>query len=164
MTDVMILQRAYHRLQDKWQKIWAERDAALILKTPYEALILASIIEKETGAREEYEEIAGVYTRRLEQKMRLQADPTVIYGLGAAYPGKLTRALLQQPSPYNTYMNIGLPPTPIALVGEGALRAAVHPKPGKSLYFVATPHKDGRHYFSETYEQHQRAIQGQPML
>jgi UPF0755 protein len=128
----------------------------LPLDSPYEALILASIIEKETGAAGEREEIAGVFVRRLRKGMKLQTDPTVIYGLGAQFKGNLTRAHLRGDTPYNTYTQHGLPPTPIALPGRAAIRAAVSPASGKSLYFVARG--DGTHYFSNTLAEHNRAV------
>lgn len=136
---------------------WADRAPDLPLKTPYEALILASLIEKETGRPEERAQIAGVFVRRLRLGMRLQTDPTVIYGLGARYDGNLRRADLQEPTPYNTYVIQGLPPTPIALPGRAAIHAALHPAEGDALYFVAKG--DGSHAFSRTLEEHNRAVQ-----
>jgi UPF0755 protein len=119
-------------------------------------LILASIIEKETGLAAERPQIAGVFIRRLEQGMRLQTDPTVIYGMGARFDGDLRRDDLKAPTPYNTYMITGLPPTPIALPGRAALHAALHPAPGNDLYFVARG--DGGHVFSATLERHNQAV------
>jgi UPF0755 protein len=156
-TDVAFLKRAYQLMQEKLASAWANRADNLVLKTPYEALILASIIEKESGMEDEYTDISGVYTRRLEAKHLLQADPTVIYGLGKAYVAPLTIAQLQSNSPYNTYQQHGLPPTPIALPSLKAIEAAVHPKPGNTLYFVAKPGGLG-HVFSTTLEQHQEAV------
>ena len=158
-TDMMFLQRAYNRLQQKLSRVWASRDTKILLKTPYEALILASIIEKESDHRDEYSEISGVYHRRIQKNMPLQADPTVIYGVGKLYKGKLTLDLLKTPSPYNTYLNVGLPPTPIAIPGEKALYAATHPKEGNSLYFVAKGEGRGKgHVFSKSFDDHQVAV------
>lgn len=155
-TDIAFLQRANKMMNEKLQALWKNRTTT-VLKTPYEALILASIIQRESGYVNEYPEIAGVYTRRLERNMPLQADPTVIYGLGKAYTGKLTFDHLKQSSPYNTYLNTGLPPTPIAMPNIKAIEAAMNPKPGDTLYFVATG-TDKRHVFSTTLQQHQQAV------
>lgn len=152
-----ILKRAMLRMDQVLAEEWAERAPDLPLKTPYEALILASLIEKETGRPEERAQIAGVFVRRLRLGMRLQTDPTVIYGLGARYDGRLRRADLQEPTPYNTYVIQGLPPTPIALPGRAAIHAALHPAEGDALYFVAKG--DGSHAFSRTLEEHNRAVQ-----
>ncbi len=148
----VMAQRLQKVLADEWQK----RDKDLPYKTPYEALIMASIIEKETGLESERDEIAGVFVRRLRKNMRLQTDPTVIYGMGERYQGKITRRDLKTDTAYNTYTRSGLPPTPIALVGREAIYAALHPKPGKSLYFVAKG--DGSHYFSDTLAEHNKAV------
>jgi len=157
-TDVAFLKRAYHLLEKKLATLWATRSSTVSLKSPYEALILASIIEKESSVKEEYAEISGVYSRRLVKNMPLQADPCVIYGLGNEYKGQLTSALLKKPTPYNTYQNTGLPPTPIAMPGIKALEGAVNPKPGDTLYFVAK--KDGKgHIFSKTLVEHNSAVQ-----
>lgn len=156
-TDVAFLKRAHQLLEEKLTAAWANRSENLVLKTPYEALILASIIEKESGLEEEYGDISGVYTRRLAAKQLLQADPTVIYGLGKDFEGSLSGEQLKMNSPYNTYQKLGLPPTPIALPSLKALEAAVHPKPGNTLYFVAKPEGKG-HAFSTTLEDHQAAV------
>jgi UPF0755 protein len=155
-TDLELLQRARRQMEQALAGSWAGREAGLPYESPYEALILASIVEKETGLREEQGRIAGVFLRRLRLNMRLQTDPTVIYGLGAAFDGNLTRAHLQQDTPWNTYTRHGLPPTPIALPGLAAIEAVLHPEPGDALYFVARG--DGSHYFSATLEEHNRAV------
>jgi len=155
-SDLDILRRAYRRLQKVLAVEWQNRADNLPYANPYEALIMASIIEKETGLAEERRQIAGVFVRRLQRGMRLQTDPTVIYGLGNAYQGNLTRQHLKQFTPYNTYRIKGLPPTPIAMAGRAAIHAALHPEPGSSLYFVARG--DGSHIFSDTLEQHRRAV------
>jgi UPF0755 protein len=157
-TDVELLRRAYELMQQRLADIWSERQAGLILSGPYEALILASIVERETALAIERPEVAGVFIRRLEKGMRLQTDPTVIYGLGASYSGNLTRKHLESDSPYNTYTRKGLPPTPIALPGEGALLAVVNPAAGDALYFVATGRADGSHYFTATLTEHNAAV------
>lgn len=156
LSDVEFLRRAFEAMNARLAQEWAQRDPALPLKSDYEALILASIVEKETGQASERPRIAGVFTRRLEQGMRLQTDPTVIYGLGESFDGNLRRRDLETEGPYNTYRIKGLPPTPIAMPGGEALHAALHPAPGKELYFVARG--DGSHYFSATYEEHDRAV------
>lgn len=154
--DVDILRRAYQRMEQRVNAVWDERQPELPLEDPYEALILASIIERETGAASERRRVAGVFTRRLEQGMRLQTDPTVLYGLGPDFEGRLRRRHLERDTPYNTYTRHGLPPTPIAMPGSASLRAAVDPEPGDALYFVSRG--DGTHYFSETLEEHNRAV------
>ena len=128
------------------------------LKSPYEALILASIIEKETAIGEERAQIAGVFTRRLQTGIRLQTDPTVVYGLGEQYDGNIRRRDLEADTPYNTYTRDGLPPTPIALPGLPALEAALHPAGGNALYFVALGDGSGRHEFTATLADHNRAV------
>ena len=156
-TDLDILRRAYQALQDVLAEEWAERDVGLPYETPYEALIMASIIERETGVPEERPEISGVFYRRLQKRMRLQTDPTVIYGLGAEFDGNLRRSHLADPNnPYNSYRHHGLPPSPIALAGRAAIHAALHPAPGTTLFFVARG--DGSHQFSTTLEEHERAV------
>jgi len=155
-TGLEVLRRAYGRMETVLAQEWQERAAGLPLKSPDEALILASIIEKETGLAAERPQIAGVFVRRLRAGMRLQTDPTVIYGMGARFDGNLRRADLREETPYNTYVIAGLPPTPIALPGRAAINAALHPADGDSLYFVARG--DGGHVFSATLEGHNRAV------
>ena len=137
-------------------RAWAQRQADLPLKTPYEALILASIVEKETGLAEERPAIAGVFVRRLQKNMRLQTDPTVIYGMGADFDGDIRFRDLRRDTPYNTYTRRGLPPTPIAMPGRAAIEAVLHPADGDALYFVAKG--DGSHQFSATLAEHNRAV------
>jgi UPF0755 protein len=157
-TDRELLAQAYRLMQSTLAEEWAARSADTPLETPYEALILASIIEKETARDDERDQIAGVFVRRLEKNMRLATDPTVIYGLGANFDGNLTRRDLQSDTPYNTYTRAGLPPTPIAMPGQAAIHAALHPAAGDALYFVATAQGDGSHKFSATLEEHERAV------
>lgn len=155
-TDFDILRRAFEKMQDVLDKQWAQRADDLPYKTPYQALIMASLIEKETAVASERRQIAGVFVNRLRRGMRLQTDPTVIYALGDAYSGNLTRADLELESPFNTYRVRGLPPTPIALPGRRSIRAALHPAEGGMLYFVARG--DGTHHFSRTLADHNRAV------
>ncbi len=155
-SDLDILRQAQQRLEKVLAEEWAQRAENLPYTTPDEALVMASIIEKETGVAHEREEIAGVFIRRLAIGMLLQTDPTVIYGMGERYSGKITRADLRRPTAYNTYVISGLPPTPIAMVGREAIYAALHPKPGKSLYFVARG--DGSHVFSNSLAEHNKAV------
>ena len=150
-TDITFLRRAYAEMQSRLQAIWTGRIRHLPLKTPDQALILASLIEKETADPPERPKIAGVFIRRLEIGMRLQSDPSVIYGLGRLYKGKLHTWELRLNTPYNTYIHYGLPPTPICLPSEGALEAAVHPDSGKALYFVSKG--NGTHAFADTLKQ-----------
>ena len=157
-AEIEILKQAYLSLQTQLEEIWNERSPVVAVETPYEALILASIIEKETALATERRQISGVFSRRLQRGMRLQTDPTVIYGLGAEFDGNLRRADLGRDTPYNTYTRRGLPPTPIALAGADALRAAVDPDESLSLYFVATGLGDGSHAFSATLEEHNQAV------
>ena len=156
-SDIDILKRAYARLEQVLTEEWHQRADNLPYETPYEALIMASIVEKETGVADEREQIAGVFVRRLQKGMRLQTDPTVIYGLGDAYQGNLQRQHLAQKTRYNTYLIKGLPPTPIAMAGRAAIQAALHPASGSSLYFVARG--DGSHFFSDTLTEHTKAVQ-----
>ena len=155
-TDLDLLRRAYRRMQQVLAEEWAQRSPDIAVKTPYEALILASIVEKETGVAEERPLIAGVFTRRLERGMKLQTDPTVIYGMGERYDGNIRRRDLREDTPYNTYVHAGLPPTPICMPGREAIHAVLHPAEGRALYFVARG--DGRHVFSETLKQHNAAV------
>jgi UPF0755 protein len=155
-TDTSLLQRAYEEMQRHLEEEWRDRAPGLPLDTPYQALILASIVEKETGNPAERARIAGVFVRRLQKNIRLQTDPTVIYGLGAAFDGNLRRRDLTTDSPYNTYMRAGLPPTPIALPGLAALHAALHPAAGDELYFVSRG--DGSHHFSASLDEHVAAV------
>lgn len=156
MTDIEFLHRAYEEMEHVLQEEWQERDDGLPYKTSDEALIMASIIEKETAVAEERAAIAGVFVRRLQKGMKLQTDPTVVYAMGDDYQGNIRRKDLKIDSPYNTYFYAGLPPTPIALPGVEAIHAALHPEAGDSLYFVATG--DGSHYFSKTLKEHNRAV------
>ncbi len=155
-TSLVLLRNAHKRMQETLQTEWQQRSADLPYRTSYEALIMASIIEKETGVAEERQKIAGVFVRRLQKGMRLQTDPTVIYGLGENYDGNLTRQHLRQKTAYNTYVIKGLPPTPIANPGAEAIYAALHPAQGDELYFVAKG--DGSHHFSTTLAEHEEAV------
>lgn len=155
-TELAILKRAYEKMQIELQKAWRNKAEDTVLNNPYEALILASIIEKEAAVVQERYIISGVFQRRISKNMRLQADPTVVYGLGEEFPGILTRALLKKHTDFNTYLNTGLPPTPISLPSLSALQAALHPMPDGTLYFVAKG--DGTHYFSATLEEHNQAV------
>ena len=157
-TGIDILRQAYTLMQETLAEEWQARDENLPFTRPYEALILASIVEKETALAAERSRIAGVFIRRLEKNMRLQTDPTVIYGLGADFDGNLTRLHLRTDTPYNTYTRGGLPPTPIALAGRAAINAALQPAAGTELYFVATGLSDGSHKFSDTKAEHDRAV------
>jgi peptidoglycan lytic transglycosylase G len=157
-SDLEILRQARVRMREKLEAAWKARAADVPLASPYEALILASIVEKETALPAERPRIAGVFTTRLRQGMRLQTDPTVIYGLGAGFDGNLRRSDLERDGPYNTYTRVGLPPTPIAMPGAGALEAAVRPDERGELYFVATGLPDGSHTFSRTLSEHEAAV------
>ncbi|MEE8118714.1 MAG: endolytic transglycosylase MltG [Gammaproteobacteria bacterium] len=156
MRDVEFLQRAYHVQARLLREEWEKRADNLPFKNQDDALILASIIEKETSLDEERERIAGVFVRRLRKNMRLQTDPTVIYGLGESFDGDIRFADLRTDTPYNTYTRLGLPPTPIAMPGRASIRAALHPADGNELYFVATG--EGGHHFSSTLEEHNEAV------
>ena len=156
-TDWQVLQRAHAALQEVLAQEWAGRAPELPYETPYEALIMASIIERETAVPDERAEISGVFVRRLQKRMRLQTDPTVIYGLGPTFDGNLRRKhLADEGNVYNSYRHHGLPPSPIALAGRAAINAALHPAPGTTLFFVARG--DGSHQFSTTLEEHDRAV------
>ncbi|MBB6186814.1 endolytic transglycosylase MltG [Rhodanobacter sp. MP7CTX1] len=155
-TDLDVLKRAHLAMAKTLDAMWPTRDQDLPLATPYDALILASIVEKETGRADERPRIAGVFVRRLQDHMLLQTDPSVIYGMGAAYNGSIHKVDLATDTPYNTYTRPGLPPTPIALPGKPALLAALHPAPGSELYFVARG--DGGHVFASTLEEHNRNV------
>lgn len=157
--DTVILELAYDKMQRLLNGAWEDRAEGLPLHRPYQALILASMIEKEAERKSERARIAGVFTQRLHKGMRLQSDPTVIYGMGAKYDGTVhTRDLLRD-TPYNTYTREGLPPTPIALPGRDSLMAALHPEEKGELYFVATGLGDGAHHFSKTLGEHNSAVQ-----
>lgn len=157
-ADIDVLRRAHAATRTTLDALWPARDPGVPLVSPYEALILASIIEKETGIAEERAEIAGVFARRLRLGMRLQTDPTVVYGLGENWDGNIRRRDLDTDTPYNTYTRAGLPPTPIALAGAKAIEAALHPAGGNALYFVAVGDGSGRHVFSTTLAEHNRAV------
>jgi UPF0755 protein len=157
MSDLDVLKRAWRKMNTILDREWQQRELDIPLFSPYKALIMASIIEKETAAAAERAQIAGVFTRRLLLGMKLQTDPTVIYGMGAAYQGDIRKQDLIQNTPYNTYVNEGLPPTPIAMPGRDALHAALHPDPGYSLYFVSRG--NGTHVFSDTLQAHQQAVE-----
>ena len=157
-SDVALLRQAHARLETELAAAWEARQPGLPLKDAYEALILATIIEKETGAPEERPLIAGVFINRLRRGMRLQTDPTVIYGLGDEFDGNLRGGDTRRDTPYNTYTRAGLPPTPIALAGRAAIDAALNPEPTDALYFVATGLGDGRHRFARTYDEHKANV------
>jgi UPF0755 protein len=156
-SDLDLLRAAYRAQSERLQQAWAQRDVTLPLKTPYDALILASIVEKETGQSSERGLIAGVFINRLRIGMRLQTDPTIIYGLGEKFDGNLRKRDLLADGPYNSYTRAGLPPTPIALPGRAALQAALSPAATRALYFVARG--DGTSSFSENLADHNRAVQ-----
>ncbi len=156
MTDLEFLQRAQLKMDEELAATWARRAESVPLASPYEALILASIIERETGQADERPQIGGVFARRLQKGMKLQTDPTVIYGMGERFKGNIRRKDLLEDTPYNTYVHTGLPPTPICMPGRDALLAAVDPAPGKTLYFVARG--DGTHVFSATLAEHNAAV------
>ncbi len=155
-SDLVILKQAYDRMEKTLSSEWQQREEGLPYKTAYEALAMASIVEKETGVPEERPEIAGVFVNRLRKGMRLQTDPTVIYGIGEKFDGNLRRRDLRRDTPYNTYTRKGLPPTPIAMPGGDAIRAALHPAKTDHLYFVSRG--NGTHKFSSTLKEHQKAV------
>lgn len=155
-SDLEVIIRAHQALQNVLREAWQNREKGLPIKTPYEALILASIVEKETGHAPERPMIAGVFINRLRKGMRLQSDPTVIYGIGDRYDGNIRKKDLQTKTPYNTYRVNGLPPSPIALASADAIRAVMNPAKTDALYFVANG--DGQHRFSKTLEEHNRAV------
>ena len=156
-TDVAILKRAYTKMQIILAQEWQGRAANLPITTPYQAICLASIIEKETASPFERAQISGVFSRRLQQNMMLQTDPTVIYGMGETYQGNIKTADLKNPTPYNTYTFKGLPPTPIAMAGREAIHAALHPDASEALFFVAKG--DGTHVFSANLDAHNAAVE-----
>ena len=155
-SELRVMERALHAMDKQLAAAWAQRDTSIILKSPDEALILASIVEKETGKESDRGMISSVFHNRLRINMPLQTDPTVIYGMGDAFDGNLRRADLLSDHPWNTYTRKGLPPTPIAMPGRNALRATMHPDSSKALYFVARG--DGSSVFSETLEAHNAAV------
>ncbi|MBL4866768.1 MAG: endolytic transglycosylase MltG [Pseudomonadales bacterium] len=155
-SDLSIIKRAYLRMKTVLAEEWFERQNDLPYQSAYDALVMASIVEKETGLGSERADIAGVFVRRLKKNMRLQTDPTVIYGLGEEFDGNLTRRHLKTKTPYNTYMNYGLPPSPIATPGRAAIHAALHPASGTTLYFVARG--DGSHEFTSNFSDHNKAV------
>ena len=155
-SDVDFLRRAYQVMQKHLTREWNQRESGLPLASSYDALILASIIEKETGAGFERPLISGVFIQRLKKKMRLQTDPTIIYGLGENFDGDIRFRDLKKDTPYNTYLHAGLTPTPIALPGLEAIRAALHPAKTEALYFVSKG--DGTHHFSATLKEHNSAV------
>jgi len=156
VSDLAVLRRAHRAMQHRLAAVWADRAADTPLRTPHDALVLASIVEKETGLHTDRGRVAAVFSNRLRIRMPLQTDPTVIYGLGAAFDGNLRKRDLQADTPYNTYLRTGLPPTPIALPGLASLRAAVRPDASKALYFVARG--DGSSVFSDNLADHNRAV------
>ncbi|WP_309043154.1 endolytic transglycosylase MltG [Marinobacter sediminicola] len=155
-SDLDLLRRSYRRMESVLAEEWEGRAEGLPYDSAYEALIMASIVERETGAPHERNEVAGVFVRRLQKGMRLQTDPTVIYGMGDKYKGRIGSRDLRTHTPYNTYRINGLPPTPIALPGREAIHASLHPGSGSALYFVARG--DGTHKFSNTLAEHQKAV------
>ncbi len=155
-SDIEVLKRAYHKMQTVLADEWQARGQDLLLHNPYETLILASIVEKETGLAEERNKIAGVFSRRLSKKMLLQTDPSVIYGMGESYTGNIRKEDLLRDTPFNSYVHLGLPPTPICMPGIGSIRAVLHPDAESSLYFVARG--DGGHVFSDNLTDHNKAV------
>ena len=157
-TDRDLFSLAYRKMSEALEEAWSRRTAGLPLGNAYEALTLASIVEKETGIASERPQIAGLFARRLQLGMRLETDPTVIYGMGSSYAGNSRKADLQADTPYNTYKRTGLPPTPIAMPGVDALEAVANPAPGEALFFVAIGDGSGRHLFARTYAEHQANV------
>ncbi|GGC02279.1 lipoprotein [Oxalicibacterium flavum] len=155
-SDILVYRQAHRAMMKRLDEQWAKRDPNLPYKTPYQALTMASIVEKETGRREERTLIAGVFVNRLRHGMLLQTDPTVIYGMGDAYEGRIRKRDLQTDTPHNTYTRVGLPPTPIALPGAESLFAALNPAPTEALYFVSRG--DGSSHFSQTLDEHNNAV------
>lgn len=155
-TDISFLKRAYRSMQQQLEKEWSGRAASLPLNSTYEALTLASIIEKETGAAFERPLISAAFQQRLKRGMRLQTDPTIIYGMGDSFDGNIRYRDLREDTPYNTYLHRGLTPTPIALPGKEAIHAALHPADSDAIYFVSKG--DGTHHFSRTLEEHNAAV------
>ncbi|MCB1828398.1 MAG: endolytic transglycosylase MltG, partial [Coxiellaceae bacterium] len=151
-----ILMRAYHDMHKHLTKAWNERDRTIPIKTPYQALIVASMVEKETAVPSERPQVAGVIYRRMNKNMRLQIDPTVIYGLGDRYDGKIHKAEIKNKNPYNTYTIHGLPPTPIAMPSESAIHAALHPDKSNAIYFMGRG--DGTHEFTDNLVDHEKAV------
>lgn len=156
--ELAVLKRAYAAMDVALDHAWSTRAPSLPLASKEQALVLASIVEKETGIAEERPAIAGVFMRRLQLGMKLQTDPSVIYGMGARYAGNIRKADLLADTPYNTYTRAGLPPTPIAMPGVAALQAATHPAGGDALYFVAVGDGSGRHVFTRSLAEHQAAV------
>ena len=157
-SDLDLLRASYQSMKKKLSEAWETRAEGLPYRSPYEALIMASIIEKETGRADERPLIASVFINRLRLPMRLQTDPTVIYGMGERFDGNIRRRDLTADTPYNTYTRDGLPPSPIAMPGLGSIKAALNPVQSDKLYFVATKDGDGSHAFSRTLEEHNRAV------
>ncbi len=155
-SDLLVLQQAHQRMLKMLEQSWSKRSPDLPYATPYDALVMASIVEKETGREADRTRVASVFVNRLKRGMLLQTDPTVIYGIGESFDGNLRKVDLQTDTPYNTYMRSGLPPTPISLPGKASLDAALNPAPGNDLYFVARG--DGSSEFSATLDDHNRAV------
>jgi UPF0755 protein len=156
MSDLAILKRSYREMKTRLSEAWEDRTPLLPYQSSYEALVMASIVEKETGRASERPQIAGVFINRLRLNMKLQTDPTVIYGMGESYDGNIRKQDLLADTPYNTYTRYGLPPTPIAMPGLAAIQAALHPASTRDLYFVGKG--DGSHKFSATLEEHNQAV------
>ena len=157
-SDIDVLKRAHKAMSDALDEAWSKRKSDSALKTPDEMLVLASIVEKETGVADERPQIAGLFERRLKIGMRLQTDPTVIYGMGSSYDGNIRKRDLTTDTPYNTYTRAGLPPTPIAMPGKDALNAVANPAPGEALYFVAVGDGSGRHLFGKSLAEHEANV------